>query len=158
MTSIPPAPAGCFDGPVHLFTVRAYFEDTDLSGVVYHANYVRWFERARSDLVRLLGMDQRAANEAGEGAWAVSEMTIHYRAPARLDDAVLIETRAEEVGAATCRMHQRALLLVDGQPGPLLAEARLRIGFVAPDGRPRRQPADWRAAFSSLLPAAKDTP
>ena len=66
MTSFPPAPAGQFDGAVHLFTVRAYFEDTDLSGVVYHANYLRWFERARSDMVRLLGMDQRAANEGGD--------------------------------------------------------------------------------------------
>ena len=158
MTSLPPAPSGCFDGQVHLFTVRAYFEDTDLSGVVYHANYLRWFERARSDLVRLLAMDQRAANEAGEGAWAVSELTIHYRAPARLDDAVLIETRAEELGAATCRMHQRALLLADGAAGRLLAEARLRIGFVAPDGRPRRQPAQWRAAFSTLLPPIKAHP
>jgi acyl-CoA thioester hydrolase len=151
MTSFPPAPAGLFDGAVHLFTVRAYFEDTDLSGVVYHANYLRWFERARSDMVRLLGMDQRAANEGGEGAWAVSELEIRYRAPARLDDAVLIETRCEELGAASARMHQRALKLVDGQPGPLLSEARLRIGFVGPDGRPRRQPAKWRTAFQTLL-------
>ena len=151
MTSLPPAPAGLFDGAVHLFTVRAYFEDTDLSGVVYHANYLRWFERARSDMVRLLGMDQRAANEGGEGAWAVSELEIRYRAPARLDDAVLIETRCEELGAASARMHQRALKLVDGQPGQLLSEARLWIGFVGPDGRPRRQPAQWRTAFQTLL-------
>ena len=137
MTSLPPAPAGLFDGAVHLFTVRAYF--------------LRWFERARSDMVRLLGMDQRAANEGGEGAWAVSELEIRYRAPARLDDAVLIETRCEELGAASARMHQRALKLVDGQPGQLLSEARLRIGFVGPDGRPRRQPAQWRTAFQTLL-------
>jgi acyl-CoA thioester hydrolase len=102
-------------------------------------------------MVRLLGMDQRAANEGGEGAWAVSELEIRYRAPARLDDAVLIETRCEELGAASARMHQRALKLVDGQPGPLLSEARLRIGFVGPDGRPRRQPAKWRTAFQTLL-------
>jgi acyl-CoA thioester hydrolase len=118
-----------------------------LSGVVYHANYLRWFERARSDFVRLLGIDQRAVNEAGEGAFAVADLTIRYAAPARLDDAVLIETTCEELGAASCRMLQRAF-----KDQVLLAEARLRIGFVAPDGRPRRMPPDWRAAFAPIMP------
>ena len=63
---LPPAPpSGRFDGAVHLFPVRVYFEDTDLSGVVYHANYLRWFERARSDLLRRLEINQRAAIEEG---------------------------------------------------------------------------------------------
>ena len=138
--------SGLFDGPVHRFAVRAYFEDTDLSGVVYHANYLRWFERARSDMLRLLGIDQRAAQEAGEGAYAVADLTIRYAAPARLDDAVLIESRVEEMRAASCRMHQIAF-----RDGKLLAEARLRVGFVAPDGRPRRQPDAWRTAFATLI-------
>lgn len=154
MTSYPAPPSGLIDGSLHRFTVRAYFEDTDLSGVVYHANYLRWFERARSDFVRLLGIDQRAVNEAGEGAFAVADLAIRYASPARLDDAVLIETRCEELGAASCRMHQHALRIAaaDGDM-PLLAEARLRIGFVAPDGRPRRMPAAWRAAFAGITPA-----
>ena len=146
MTSFPAPPSGLITGTVHRFAVRAYFEDTDLSGVVYHANYLRWFERARSDFVRLLGIDQRAANEAGEGAFAVADLTIRYAAPARLDDAVMIETTCEELRAASCRMHQRAFR----EDGPLLTEARLRVGFVAPDGRPRRMPADWRAAFANI--------
>jgi acyl-CoA thioester hydrolase len=153
MTSVPsqwPEPSGGrFDGPVHRYAVRAYFEDTDLSGVVYHANYLRWFERARSDMLRLLGIDQRAAQEAGEGAYAVSELTIRYHAPARLDDVVRIESRAEELRAASCRMHQRAF-----RDETLLTEARLRVGFVGPDGRPRRQPDVWRAAVSAITPAA----
>ena len=63
-----PQPAsGLFQGPLHLFPLRVYYEDTDLTGIVYHANYLRWCERARSDLLRLLGIDQRAAVEAGEG-------------------------------------------------------------------------------------------
>lgn len=149
-----PEPAtGIMDGAVHRFPVRVYFEDTDLSGVVYHANYLRWFERARSDMLRLLGIDQRAAQEAGEGAYAVSELTIRYFAPARLDDAVLLESRVEEMRAASCRMHQKATLLRDGCDGVLLTEARLRVGFVAPDGRPRRQPEAWRRAFAGILPA-----
>jgi acyl-CoA thioester hydrolase len=148
-SSWPEPPGGRFDGPVHHYAVRAHFEDTDLSGMVYHANYLRWFERARSDMLRLLGVDQRAAQEAGEGAYAVADLTIRYYAPARLDDVVRIESRAEEIGAASCRMHQRAL-----RGDQLLSEARLRVGFVGPDGRPRRQPAAWRAAFSTITPAA----
>lgn len=149
MTS-PHPPGGILVGARHLYAVRVYYEDTDLSGITYHANYLRWFERARSDMLRLLEIDQRAAFEAGEGAYAVSELTIRYLAPARLDDAVLIESRAEEIGAASCRMHQRALRGAD-----LLAEARLRVGFVAPDGRPRRQPAAWRQAFATIVPPAE---
>jgi acyl-CoA thioester hydrolase len=145
MASLPEPYSGRFDGPVHRFAVRVYFEDTDLSGVVYHANYLRWFERARSDMLRLLGIDQRAAQEAGEGTYAVAELSIRYLAPARFDDAVLIESRAEELRAASCCMHQRALR------GPtLLSEARFRVGFVGPSGKPRRQPDAWRAAFATI--------
>lgn len=150
MTSFSPSwpnpPSGLIDGTVHRFAVRAYFEDTDLSGVVYHANYLRWFERARSDCVRLLGIDQRAANESGEGAFAVASLTIRYAQPARLDDAVHIETRCSELRAASCRMHQKAFR----EDGVLLSEASFRVGFVAPDGRPRRMPAGWREAFATI--------
>ena len=151
MPRFPDPPSGVLDGPVHRFAVRAYYEDTDLSGVVYHANYLRWFERARSDLVRLIGIDQRAAIDSGAGAYTVSDLAIRYAAPARLDDIVLIETRGEEIGAASCRLVQRAL-----RDGTLLAEMRVRVGFVGPDGRPRRQPADWRSAFARLI--ATETP
>jgi acyl-CoA thioester hydrolase len=147
--TVPAPPEGRLDGPVHRFAVRAYYEDTDLSGAVYHANYLKWCERARSDLVRLLGIDQRAAQESGEGTYAVSELSIRYLAPARLDDVIVVETRAEEIGAASCRLVQRVLR------GPvLLAEARVRVGFIGPDGRPKRQPAPWRAAFSRLIEIA----
>jgi len=146
MATFPPAPSGLVDGKVHRFAVRAYFEDTDLSGVVYHANYLRWFERARSDLLRLLGIDQRAAIESGEGAYALSEVNLKYLRPAKLDDDVVIETRCTELGAASCRMHQIARRGDD-----VLCEANLRVGFITLDGRPRRQPAEWRAAFQTFM-------
>jgi acyl-CoA thioester hydrolase len=139
-------PGGRLDGPVHYFPVRVYYEDTDLSGIVYHANYLKWFERARSDLLRVIGIDQRAAQEAGEGTYAVAELTIRYAAPARLDDAIVIESRPLEVRAASCRLHQQAR-----RGGELLAEQTLRVGFIDADGRPRRQPDAWRAAFATLM-------
>lgn len=147
MTFQPAFPSGLIDGALHHFAVRAYFEDTDLSGVVYHANYLRWFERARSDFVRLLGIDQRAVNEAGIGAFAVADLSIRYAAPARLDDGVRIETRCTELGAASCRMHQKAIRA----DGLLLAEATFRVGFVSPEGKPRRMPDAWRAAFATIV-------
>jgi acyl-CoA thioester hydrolase len=154
MASLPhswPEPSGGrFDGPVHRFAVRVYYEDTDLSGVVYHANYLRWFERARSDMLRLLGIDQRAAHEAGEGGYAVADLAIRYLAPARLDDVVLVESRVEEMGAASCRMRQHAR-----RDETLLADANLRIGFVGGNGRARRQPTPWRNAFAAIIDAPK---
>lgn len=141
--SLPNPPDGTIQGDRHLYAVRVYYEDTDLSGITYHANYLRWFERARSDLLRRLEIDQRAAIEAGEGAYAVSEINLKYLRPAKLDDDVLIETRCTELKAASCRMYQKAM-----RGDEVLAEAQLRVGFVSPNGRPIRQPEEWRAAFA----------
>jgi len=145
MTS-PNPPGGVLDGARHLYAVRVYYEDTDLSGITYHANYLRWFERARSDLLRLLGIDQRAAIESGEGAYALSEVNLKYLRPAKLEDDVVIETISSEVGAASVRMQQTARRGDD-----ILATADVRAAFITLDGRPRRQPAPWRAAFQTFM-------
>lgn len=137
---------GVLDGSRHFYAVRVYYEDTDLSGITYHANYLRWFERARSDLLLLLDIDQRAAIESGEGAYALSEVNLKYLRPARLDDDVVIETTCTELGAASCRMHQIAK-----RDDEVLCEASLRVGFISLDGRPKRQPAEWRAAFKTFM-------
>jgi len=151
---VPNPPGGCFDGSRHLYAVRVYYEDTDLSGITYHANYLRWFERARSDLLRLLDIDQRAAIEAEVGAYAVSEVNLKYLRPAKLDDDVVIDTICTELGAASCRMRQRAFRNFGRNMGgeeELLSEATLRVGFISLDGRPRRQPVEWRAAFKAFM-------
>jgi acyl-CoA thioester hydrolase len=144
--SLDQPPTGRFVDREHRFPVRVYFEDTDLSGVAYHANYLRWMERARSDMLRLAGIDQRAAYEAGEGAYAVAELAIKYRAPARLDDALVVVSRLIEVRPASCRIHQRVMRGDDS-----LSAAEVVAAFVAPSGRPRRQPADWIKAFAPLV-------
>ncbi len=137
---------GRFVGREHRLGVRVYFEDTDLSGVVYHANYLRWMERGRSDMLRLAGIDQRAAHEGGEGAYAVSELAIRYRAPARLDDALVVASRLITIRPASCRIHQRVI-----HNGLILADADVTAVFVSPGGRARRQPAAWMAAFERLV-------
>ena len=137
---------GRFAGVEHRLPVRVYFEDTDLSGAVYHANYLRFMERARSDMLRLAGVDQRAAFEAGEGAYAVASVAIRYLAPARLDDALLVTTRVTAVRAASVSIHHRVM-----RDALVLAEADVVAALVSPTGRPRRQPRDWIDRFAALV-------
>lgn len=139
-------PTGQFDGPTHRLAMRAYFDDTDAGGVVYHANYLRWFERGRSEMIRSLGLDQPGAIADGLGAYAVTEMTIRYLRPARLGDAVVVESRMTELRAASWRVVQRVL-----RGDEVLAEATARIGFVTPDGRPGRHPPGWLEKLKDIL-------
>jgi len=137
---------GRFEGLEHHFVLRVYFEDTDLSGVVYHANYLRFMERARSDMLALAGIDQRAAHEAGEGAYALREANIRYRAPARLGDELVVVSRLVQLRPAAVDIHQRVMRDVT-----IVAEAEIEAVFVAPSGRPRRQPAGWTERFAPLV-------
>ncbi len=145
MEEHPKPPSGKIQGSRHLYPVRVFFEDTDLSGIAYHANYLKWCERARSDILRLLGIDQRAAHEAGEGFYAVSEAQIKWRRPARFEDELVVETTASQIRAASAHMSQKIT-----RGGELLAEVDIVAAFLGPDGRPRRQPEAWRAAFATF--------
>lgn len=140
------APAGRFDGLDHRFALRVYFEDTDLTGVVYHANYLRYMERARSDMLERVGVDQRAVFEAGEGAYAVRDIHIRYRAPARLGEELIVVSRLVALRAASVHIQQRVM-----RGTTILAEAEVEAAFVSPSGRPRRQPPGWVAAFEPLI-------
>jgi acyl-CoA thioester hydrolase len=133
-------------GKQHLFAVRVYFEDTDFSGVVYHARYLHFMERARSDMLARLGIAQREAHGSGLGAYAVTEMQMKFRRPAHFDDALLVTSNAIAVRGASCDIHQTV-----SRDGEKLVEAKVTAAFVAPDGRPARQPAEWVAAFRSVM-------
>jgi acyl-CoA thioester hydrolase len=138
---------GYFVGREHRFAVRVYFEDTDFSGVVYHANYLRFMERARSDMLRCAKIGQREAFECGEGVYAVADLTIKYVKPAKFDDDLVVISTVERLRAAACVIHQRVML-----GDELLAQAVVTAAFITPEGRPRRQPKAWMAAFEDLLP------
>ncbi len=135
---------GAFLGRVHHFALRVYFEDTDVSGVVYHANYLKYIERARSDMLRAAGIDQRAAIESGEGVYVVAELGIKYRSSAKLDDDLVVLSEVLDVRAASCVIHQRVMRGAD-----ILADARVTAAFVA-GGRPKRQPRAWVEIFRRL--------
>ena len=136
---------GAFVGRVHHFACHAYFEDTDVSGVVYHANYLKYMERARSDMLRAAGIDQRAVLEADEGVYVVAEANIKYRGPARLDDALVVLSEVREVRAASCLIHQRVM-----RGREVLADAMITAAFISAEGRPKRQPREWVAQFERL--------
>mgnify|MGYP000609034293 CR=1 FL=1 len=142
----PPFVPGAFVGSAHFYRLRVYFEDTDLSGIVYHANYLRYMERARSDMLRLAGIDQRAAMGAGEGAWAVTDLAIKYRSPAKLDDDILVVSTVEAVRGASVIIAQRILRASDE-----LTNGRVTAAFLSPEGRPRRQPASWAERFTAIM-------
>lgn len=147
MSPVLPAPAtGIFMAGVHHFPVRVYFEDTDLSGVVYHANYLRYMERARSDMLRVAGIDQRGNHEGGTGVYAVADVAISYRRPARLDDDLLVRSHVTAVGAATCAIRQQVM-----RGDEILTQGDVKVAFLSPQGRPQRQPAPWIALFNRLL-------
>ncbi len=137
--------AGRFEGGEHRFPLRVYFEDTDLTGVVYHANYLRYMERARSDMLRAAGIDQRGAFESGQGVYAIVDLAIRYRRPARLDDDLLVVSRMVDTKAASCVIHQRVM-----RGRVLVADADVTAAFLSPEGRPRRQPDAWLDAFRRL--------
>jgi acyl-CoA thioester hydrolase len=136
---------GILRGKAHLFPVRVYFEDTDVAGIVYYANYLRFMERARSDMLRAIGVDQRAALEGGEGVYAVAEVSIRYKAPAKLADDLVLVTEVKEVRAASVLIQQRVM-----RGGEVLADAEVRAAFLSPEGRPRRQPRAWVELFERL--------
>ncbi len=141
---------GAFLGKTHRFALRVYFEDTDTAGIVYYANYLRFMERARSDMLRAIGVDQRAALESGEGVYAVAEAQIKYRRPAKLDDALLVVSRVAEVRAASCVIHQRVM-----RGEEILTDATVTAAFLSPEGRPKRQPREWVQSFERLIEEVK---
>ena len=140
--------AGHIDNEVHHLAVRVYYEDTDFSGVVYHASYLRFMERGRTNYLRLLGADQRALfqeveKEAPGFAFVVRSMTIDFRKPARMDDVLEIATAPLEVKGASIVLHQR----VD-RDGETLVEATVQVAFVS-GGRARPIPKALRVAMKA---------
>ena len=137
---------GGFVGPEHHFALTVYFEDTDTAGVVYYANYLKFMERARSDMIRAVGVDQGAALRADGSAYYVAEVAIKYRKPARLGDDLLVVSMVEAVRAASVDIHQRVMR---GQE--ILTDARVTAAFLDQEGRPQRQPKEWVERFNTIM-------
>jgi acyl-CoA thioester hydrolase len=132
----------------HVLTVRVYYEDTDFTGIVYHANYLRYMERGRTNYLRLIGADHRALFEATEQeapgfAFVVRSMTLDYLRPARMDDILQVVTEPEEVRGASITLRQRVTRDED-----LLVGASVRVAFISA-GRARPIPKPLRVAMTA---------
>lgn len=129
----------------HRLLARVYYADTDFSGVVYHARYLEFLERGRSDFLRLAGVHHTELADGRHGeriVWVVRRMEIDFVAPARIDDVLTVETRTEDISGARIVMAQRILRADD-----LLIRARVEAAIIGEGGRPRRFPKEWIAAF-----------
>ena len=138
----------------HVFEhpVRVYWEDTDAGGIVFYANYLKFFERARTEWLRTLGVGQRTLREQSGGMFVVSEARLQYHAPARLDDAIIVTAKPMEIGRASLTIDHQALLKDEHSgtaPGLLLCAGQVRIGWVdATSLRPARIPSALLELFS----------
>ena len=138
----------------HVLVVRVYYEDTDFTGIVYHANYLRYMERGRTNYLRLIGAENRALFEATEAeapgfAFVVRSLTIDFRKPARMDDVLEIVTEPVEVKGASVVVRQRVM-----RAGELLVEAHVRVAFIS-GGRARPIPKPLRIAMKADQQAAQ---
>ena len=145
--------SGRFEAGTHILPVRIYYEDTDFSGIVYHANYLRFLERGRTDFLRLAGLDQSLLHAEGDLVFSVRRMLLDFLKPARMDDIVIVETSiARHEGRVD---HDGAAHPARGRDteGETLLTAEVLVAAIR-DGRPARLPDAVRA----LLPQAAQTP
>lgn len=141
-------------GQRHILPVRVYFEDTDAGGVVYHASFVRYAERGRTDFLRLLGTDARRlidGSDSGEpAAFVVRRMTFDYARPGRMDDLLEVETRVKELGGASVTLEQTI-----SRDGLRLVTADVIVVLVSISGKPLRLSGAVRAAFEMYSESPK---
>ncbi|UCA45263.1 tol-pal system-associated acyl-CoA thioesterase [Pseudochrobactrum sp. XF203] len=132
----------------HRLLARVYYADTDFSGVVYHARYLEFLERGRTDFLRLKGVHHTQLEEGQLGepiVWIVRRMEIDFRLPARIDDMLVIETCVTEASGARVTMRQR----IQRKNGELLIEAQVEAALINKQGRPKRMPKEWKALFTA---------
>ena len=143
--------AGWFEGREHRLAVRVYYEDTDFTGVVYHAGYARFFERGRSDFLRLAGAAHASLLALDTPlAFAVSRLAIDYLKPARIDDALVVATTYDTVRGARIAISQRIFRGVE-----LIAQAEVAVACIDLSGRPRRPPPGLLKGLGPYLSAAE---
>lgn len=140
-------------GGVHRFPVRVYFEDTDAGGIVYHANYLRFAERARTEALRAMGLPHSEMMQRHGMIFVVRHVELDYQRPARLDDSLVIETSATSVGGASARLRQR---VARGDETLVIVDVTL-VSVRQDTGRAERMPGPWRDALMAMAQARGET-
>ena len=147
MPSRPEPAAGCFEGRVFVFPIRVYYEDTDFSGVVYHASYLRFMERGRSEFLRAAGAPHQTMLAAEAPLfWAVRRISVDFMKPARVDDALAVLTTAKELAGARLRLDQAVC-----RGDEILVRAEVEVCVITFDGRARRVPETVREKLQAFV-------
>ncbi len=138
--------SGRFEMWEHLYPLRVFYEDTDAVGIVYYANYLKFAERARTEAMRLLGLDHRSFADTESMVFVVRRVEVEYLTPARLDDALIIRTRFTRMGAASIDAVQRVM-----RGKEVLAKVTMQVVCMTKTGHAARIPRSWREAFETYL-------
>ena len=138
--------SGWIEQGTHYLPIRLYYEDTDAGGIVYHANYLRYAERARTEMLRLVGIDQSRMRREQGLAFAVRDCALDFRLPARLDDLIEVRTQVADVTAATVSARQ-----LFWRSDELLVQLDVRVVCISAQARAVRIPAPIRAALNVYL-------
>ena len=155
MTGKWPDLAGRIEGETHVLPIRVYFEDTDCAGVVYHANFLKFCERARSDFIRLLGIEATNLADPAQGepsVFVVRRVEIDYLKPGRMDDLLEVVTTCAEIGSASLVLQQDVM-----RDGALLVRALVTVVLVSRAGKPQRLGTLVRGALQRFVNQARET-
>lgn len=141
--------SGWFEGAKHHLPIRIYYQDTDASGIVYHAQYLHFFERARTEFLRCIGISQKTLDRSDPdsyAAFAVRDMQLDFLRPAQLDDSLVVKTWLASLKGASCSIEQEIWRDQD-----TLVTASLRIVFLSVDLKPKRVPEHMQRLFRATL-------
>jgi acyl-CoA thioester hydrolase len=142
------APSGVIADGRHYYALRVFYEDTDAAGIVYYANYLRFVERARTEMMRLLGYEHSALRESTGVNWTVRHCAIDYKRPARLDDLLVVDSTILSLGGASLDIEQ-----IVRKADEVLVTAMLKLACMRSDGRPARLPGGLRESLSRVANA-----
>lgn len=141
---------GWFDGRIHYYPLHVFYEDTDFSGLVYHANYLRYFERGRSSFLKLIGVAHSELWQEHEIAFTIRKFEIEYKAPAKIDDHLLIKTSYDSISGARLFISQECLIA-----DKIITRAKCEAAVISKSGRPVRLPKDIISKIDAFAQSAK---
>lgn len=147
---LPRPTAGVLDGATHLYPLRIYYEETDAGGMVYHAEYLGFAERARTEMMRVCGLNHLEMIEKHGLVFAVYSADLKYLSPAKLEDELVVQTSVSDLGGASITMDQKINIVDDDELGAAIADIKIKLVIVDESGRPQRLPNHIKTALKRL--------
>ncbi len=147
---LPRSATGVMDGPIHLYPLRVYYEETDAGRMVYHANYFKFAERARTEMMRLNGLNHVEMIETYGLVFAVHSADVKYISQSKLEDELIVRTHLDRLGGASMVMHQQINRMDESGIGDAVADLKIKLVVVNEEGKPQRLSSDLKATLERL--------